>query len=76
MNEKETKMREQMRIMGMTDSSLYLSWIIYYGIVFTIIALVSAFIMATSVFPSSNYTVLFIWYWVYCLNVLFMALWV
>lgn len=60
--------------MGLSDYSLYLSWIIYYGIIFTIISLLSAFIMKTSIFPNSSYTLIFVWYWIYCMNILFMAL--
>ena len=41
--EKEKRIREGMKIMGMSDLSFYLSWILYYLIIYTSIsALVAA----------------------------------
>ena len=43
--EKEKRIREGMKIMGMTDFSFYFSWISYYLIIYTIISLLVAGIM-------------------------------
>ena len=37
LTEKEKKIREGMKMMGMTNSSFYCSWIVTYLIIFTII---------------------------------------
>ena len=49
-HEKEKKIREGMSIMGMKDSSFYLSWIAYYLIVYLILALLISLVLKTSVF--------------------------
>ena len=38
--EKESKTKESMRMMGMTDTSYWLSWFAYYTLINTIISLV------------------------------------
>jgi ATP-binding cassette subfamily A (ABC1) protein 3 len=43
LQEKEKKIREGMKIMGMKDSSFYLSWIIHYFIVYLITSIVITF---------------------------------
>lgn len=67
-NEKENKARESMRIMGLTDTSYWLSWLIYYLTVSTIIALVSSMIISVNVFPNSNKFLLFLYFWLYGLS--------
>ena len=45
LREKESKIKEDLKIMGMSDSSFYLSWIIHYEIIYLIISLfASAFL--------------------------------
>ena len=41
--EKEKKIREGMKMMGMSNGSFYASWAVYYFIVYTIINLGQAF---------------------------------
>lgn len=50
LTEKENKIREGMKIMGMKDSSFYLSWVSWYMIIYTIISLVVSFILKISIF--------------------------
>ena len=69
--EKEKKIREGMKIMGMHDSSFYISWIIYYLIIYTIISLLATLILKSSVFPKSNFFIIFIWYWLFCISLIF-----
>jgi ATP-binding cassette, subfamily A (ABC1), member 3 len=40
-NEKETRARESMKMMGLTDMSYWLSWLTYYCCVITVIAIIS-----------------------------------
>lgn len=37
--EKEKKIKESMKIMGLSDSAFYLSWVFFYGIIYIIVAL-------------------------------------
>ena len=53
--EKETKIKEYMKIMGLTDSSYYASWVFYYEIVFLIIGLVQTFFLKKAMFYSSSF---------------------
>jgi ATP-binding cassette, subfamily A (ABC1), member 3 len=55
LTEKEKKIKEGMKIMGMKDSSFYFSWVIWYlGIYFITSFLVSLILKAT-VFSQSNF---------------------
>ena len=49
LQEKEKKIKEGMKIMGMNDSSFYLSWLIYYEIIYFIISLIVSAILNASV---------------------------
>ena len=49
-SEKETKAREGMKMMGLTDFPYWLSWFVYYFAIMTIISLVSLLIVSGSVF--------------------------
>lgn len=71
MIEKEKKIREGMKIMGMNNSAFYISWILYYAFIYTIISLLIAAILKGSVFPNSDYSLLFIWYWIFCWSLIF-----
>jgi len=50
LDEKEKKIREGMKIMGMKDSSFYLSWIITYLVIYTVISLLIALGLKVTVF--------------------------
>jgi len=76
MIEKEKKIREGMKIMGMKNSAFYFSWIIYYGFIFTIISLLNAGIMKGSIFKNSDYSLLFFWYWIFCWSLIFQAIFI
>ena len=57
LQEKEKKIKEGMKIMGMNDSSFYLCWIIYYEIIYlTISLLVSAIMKGTVAIKVINIT--------------------
>lgn len=42
LNEKEKKIREGMKMMGMTNIAFYLSWIVTYLVIFLIVSLLVA----------------------------------
>lgn len=69
--EKEKKIREGMKIMGMQDSSFYLSWIIQYFITYTLISLLMAAVLKIAIFKKSDYIFLFIWFWLFTISLIF-----
>jgi ATP-binding cassette, subfamily A (ABC1), member 3 len=48
--EKEKKIREGMKMMGMTNLSFYLSWFIWYGVIYTLISLLMSVLLTFAVF--------------------------
>jgi hypothetical protein len=61
--EKESKARESMRMMGMTDVPYWLSWFIYYTALNTILSVIAWLVLCINVIGASNpwYVLLFIW---------------
>lgn len=61
--EKESKARESMRMMGMTDFPYWLSWFVYYTVLNTILSLIAWLVLCINVIEYSNplYVLLFIW---------------
>lgn len=61
--EKESKARESMRMMGMTDTPYWLSWFVHYSLLNTIISLIAWAVLTINVIGPSNklYVLLFIW---------------
>jgi ATP-binding cassette subfamily A (ABC1) protein 3 len=70
--EKETKARESMKMMGLTDSSYWLSWVSYYALVVTMISLICV-IMLGSLLRTSG-LVIFIIIWIYGMSLFGYAL--
>ena len=67
--EKETKMREMLRILGVADGSLIASWFILYGIAYGLLALVLAAIGVSGLFPHSDFSLLFFFFWFFFLSI-------
>jgi ATP-binding cassette subfamily A (ABC1) protein 3 len=44
--EKEKKLKEGMKMMGLNNSSFYLSWMITYLIVYTIISIIASLLLS------------------------------
>lgn len=63
--EKESKARESMRMMGMTDSPYWLSWFAYYTILNTILSLIAWAVLCINVIGFSNPIFVFLWIWLY-----------
>lgn len=64
--EKEKKIKEGMKIMGMHDSSFYYSWIIYYEIIYLITSLLVCLILKGTVFAHSNFLLVLISHQLFC----------
>ena len=62
-NEKETRARESMKMMGLTDSSYWMSWFTYFSLVVTIISIVTTLMLGSLL--KSNSSVLFVISWIY-----------
>jgi len=60
--EKERKIREGMKIMGMMNTSFYLSWIITYLIILTIISLLVALALKLFIIKHSDFFLMFFWF--------------
>lgn len=74
--EKEKKIREGMKMMGMTNASFYTSWSITYIVIYTVICLINATILKAKVFVVSNWFLIFFFLWFFCLVLIFQALFV
>lgn len=74
--EKEKKIREGMKIMGMNDLSFFLSWIIYYAVLYTVTSLLVAMILCVSMFKKSAYTLVFFVHWLYGMTLIFQSIFV
>jgi len=64
-DEKSSRAREGMKIMGLRDSPYWLSWFLYYLIVVTIISVCAAGILKINIFLNTSYTLLFFFFWLY-----------
>lgn len=62
--EKESKVREAMKIMGLTDTPYWLSWFVYYTIVNTALSIVMLIIML-GIYEHTNNFLLFLYFWLY-----------
>lgn len=63
--EKETKIREGMRMMGMGDLPLYAAWYITYGLLFFIIASIIAIIVKAGMFSHSDGGIIILYFWLF-----------
>lgn len=71
LNEKEKKIKEGMKIMGLSDVSFYLSWLLHYFIVYLVTAFLVALVSTTSIWPNSSFTLVWVWYLMYGCTLLF-----
>ena len=67
-SEKESRARESMKMMGLTDLSYWLSWACYYFIVVTIITGLVIGILSINVLKYSNRGLVFLFFWVFGLS--------
>jgi ATP-binding cassette, subfamily A (ABC1), member 3 len=59
LKEKEKKLKEGMKIMGLRDSSFFLSWILWYFIIYLITSVLVSVVLKYSVFTKSNFFLIF-----------------
>lgn len=63
--EKQTKTRESMRMMGMKDSAYFTSWFIVYFFQITIISVIMTLGTYFTVFKKANIAMIFFMFWLY-----------
>ena len=74
--EKEKKLREGMKMMGLNNTQFYLSWIITYLIIYTLISVLGVSLLINQVFPHSSWIYLFLIYWLFCICLLFQSMFI
>jgi len=63
--EKESRIKESMRMMGMKDRSYWLSWYVYYTCISTVIVFLAWLVMLINTFPNSNGFLVFLFFLFY-----------
>mmetsp|Transcript_63287 Transcript_63287/g.87401 ORF Transcript_63287/g.87401 Transcript_63287/m.87401 type:complete len:228 (+) Transcript_63287:625-1308(+) len=68
-NEKETRARESMKMMGLTDLSYWASWLCYHFIIVTIISFLCTIAIHLNVFKHTSPFVTFWYFWLYGMSI-------
>ncbi|KAE8879299.1 ABC transporter A family member 1 [Phytophthora fragariae] len=68
--EKETRSREYLKILGMSEGAIILSWYITYFVIFLISAILQAIASSAGLFPNSDPVLIFIFFLLFSLSVL------
>ncbi|TNV87329.1 hypothetical protein FGO68_gene5519 [Halteria grandinella] len=66
--EKESKSREGMKMMGLKDSSYYLSWFVFHAILSSIMSVIVTLMLLINLFPESNKLLIFLMTFFYSLS--------
>lgn len=74
--EKETKVRESLRMLGVGSMAIFGSWYATYGLIFSVICGVFTACAGLSIFPTSSGTLVFIFFWFWSISFLSFALFV
>ena len=73
--EKERKITEGMKMMGMSNTAFYVSWFLTYGVISFISVLLTTLLFKLF-FRNSNFIILFLWEWLFVLCLLSQAFFV
>jgi len=72
--EKEKKLKDLMRIMGMSDIAYWLSWCVTYGVVLLVASLIlNAILVPAGRLGGSNYALMVILFFLYGLSIIMLA---
>ncbi len=66
--EKESRMREVMKIMGLADWALHMSWVCSGCLLFFWIALSTWYVTTRSFIPKSDKTIIFLYFFLFCMS--------
>ena len=72
--EKEKKIKEGMKMMGMNETAFYASWLITYFIIFLVLTLINSLLLKIYIFTFSHYFLIFIIQGLYTFSLMFHAL--
>ena len=64
-SEKDTRIREYMKVMGLSDLCYWLSWFTYYISISTTISIANTIIICSKILPNSNPFLIFLYLWLY-----------
>lgn len=76
LTEKELRIREGMKMMGMSNSSFYLSWFITYFCVLLFIVTMVSLIMVEQVLSSVTFSIFFFIYLMFVITLIFQAIFI
>jgi len=65
MNDKISRMRESMKLMGINDSTYFISYFLFYAILQFLVSFGCAAIIKNTLFPKSNYLILAIFFFLF-----------
>ena len=74
--EKETKVRESLRMMGASSFAIFGSWFVTYGLIFSGTCAIFSLMATQAVFRSSSVTLVFLFFWLWSMAFLAFALFV
>lgn len=63
--EKESKSREGMKMMGLSDQTYFLSWFIFHTVIIFVQSIEIAVMTSFNVFPNSSPVIIFLWSFLY-----------
>jgi ABC-2 family transporter protein len=66
--EKESKSREGMKMMGLKDSTYFLSWFVFYAVIIIVMSTVITLMVSINLFPNSNKFLIFMMSFFYGLS--------
>ncbi|CAK9049012.1 unnamed protein product, partial [Durusdinium trenchii] len=72
-SEKETKVRESLRMLGVRSLAIISSWFVTYGIIFAALCAIFAIVASFYVFPHSSLALIFLFFWLWCMSFLAFA---
>jgi len=67
LREKEKRIKEAMKIMGLKNIAFYLSWLITYFIIFTLTSILTTFVYTGTIMKNSSWLLVFLWHWEFCM---------
>ena len=76
MHEKETRIKEGMKMMGISEGIFYGSWLCVYFVIFLFLSLINSMILKVFIFSFSDYFLIFIVHLLYTIALMFHALFI
>lgn len=67
LREKEKRIKEGMKMMGLVGSTFYLSWILRYFVVFMLMSLGTSAVLKGAIFSYTSFGYIFIWHFTFIL---------